>query len=149
MAVYGVQVTRIGGEVIPERLPDNHGPVREHVAGERDPDEGLGPLMTFRLAIAGALTSAALVLASAAPGLADERREDARFEQCLDGVLTGFASGLEERACQGYYDLPSAYHFYCAQRVRTGFKTPLERDACVRFFEGEALKAMRAYVTME
>ncbi len=85
-------------------------------------------------------------IAGAGPAAAADPGEDERFQRCLDGMLKGFASGIEQRACQGNYDLPSAYHFYCAQRVRTGFKTPLERDACVRFFETEALRAMRAYV---
>ena len=96
-----------------------------------------------------AALAAIALLTISGPAPADERISDAQFTACIDGMLRGFESGIEERACQGFYDLPSAYHFYCAQRVRTGFKTDLERDACVRFFESQALAAMRAYVRVE
>lgn len=96
-----------------------------------------------------AALAAIALLAISGTAQAQDGTSDAQFTACIDGMLNGFESGINERACQGFYDLPSAYHFYCAQRVRTGFKTDLERDACVRFFESQALAAMRAYVRTE
>lgn len=98
--------------------------------------------------ILAALAAIALLTISG-PAQAQDHTSDAQFTACIDGMLRGFENGIEESACRGFYDLPTAYHFYCAQRVRTGFKTDLERDACVRFFESQALAAMRAYVRTE
>jgi hypothetical protein len=38
-----------------------------------------------------------------------DNRPDLRF--CAAGMIGGFDSGLEERACASYFALPSNYHF--------------------------------------
>jgi hypothetical protein len=65
---------------------------------------------------------------------------------CAAGMIGGFGSGLDERACKTHFNLPSNYHFACARDVVRGFRSSIDRAACVSFFEGQAAAAKAAYV---
>ena len=65
---------------------------------------------------------------------------------CAAGMIGGFGSGLDERACKAHFNLPSNYHFACARDVVRGFQSTIDRAACVSFFEDQVAAARAAYV---
>lgn len=62
--------------------------------------------------------------AAAADPLADRR------VQCLDWMMSGYPSGLEESACNAQFALPSPFLFRCARAQRAGYASLTERRAC-------------------
>jgi hypothetical protein len=99
--------------------------------------------MTMKILLASVVLAFSAVAPAAASDMFDSQPA---LRHCAAGMIGGFSNGLEERACEKYFDLPSNYHFACARDVVRGFQSTIDRAACVSFFEGQAEAAKTAYV---
>jgi hypothetical protein len=103
------------------------------------------PLVATLLVVAGTAISPATSPAVAS----DVFDASPTLRACAAGMIGGFGSGLDERACKAHFNLPSNYHFACARDVVRGFQSTIDRAACVSFFEGQVAAARAAYVRSE
>lgn len=69
-----------------------------------------------------------------------------RRAQCMNWMVTGYPSGLEETACTAQFALPSPFLFKCARAQKTGFRDLQQRKACKLFFENASLATANGYV---
>ena len=104
----------------------------------------------MKMVIAWLLLAGGISLPLVAPTAASDVFDASpKLRACAAGMIGGFGSGLDERACKNYFILPSNYHFACARGVWGGFDSAADRAACVAFFEGQVAAAKAAYVKPE
>lgn len=72
--------------------------------------------------------------------------ESDRRAQCTQWMVTGYPSGLEEKACTWAFGLPSPFLFKCARAQKWGYESETQKQACISFFAKASEAAGDGYV---
>lgn len=77
---------------------------------------------------------------------ATAQTSEERHAQCLQWMLGGYPSGIEEVSCTDQFSLPSAFMFKCARAARVGFAHDAQRRACGLYLRKQAAQAEHGYL---